>query len=152
MEIPDRTITNFEELWEAPATVTADDARIGITEIASKDWRIFVSQYEPATQRHAERFMKSHSYTVGVLNRELRLSFPLWIGEFRDERRDAAHKAAAFTNGLVWQARSLTSGKPNYTVLIIKPETAERWSYPSTYVDIKSVAHRFVSTIKEDQP
>lgn len=146
MKPVEQSIQTFEQLWDTPPSLSINESRDLIAEIPSYGWQIYPSTHVEEVESLALRFMKYHAYTPGVLLSKMAVSLPTAVGQY--ESRGKTHKFALFHNGLTWQARQ--ENTVVYTILAVDSETASRWSYPSSYLNIAALLQSMLSSIEEE--
>lgn len=148
MKPVEHSVHSFEQLWQTPPTLSINESKDLVSEITAYDWRVYSSLHASGVEGLAERFMKYHAQTPGILLSKLAVSVPMAIGQYKSN--DRTHKLALYDNGLTWQARRDNSTIA-YTVLAVDEQTASRWSYPDNYLDVKALLKTLLSNQRNDQ-
>lgn len=138
----EHSVHSLEALWNTEPSFTIAESRDLICELVTYDWLVYISLYTQNVESLSERFMKYHATTPGVILDTLTVGIPVGVGQYRDSGN--THKFALYNNGLVWQACRQDMSVA-YTVLAIDQQTADRWSYPASYINIKTMLQQLLT-------
>ena len=120
----------LHDLRQAVPSHGAKSSQAYFAEILQQNWRIYSVDWYALTPKLIERFMRSHSKTPGLGDRESLAPFPISILFWESPKKEPI-KVGVYSNGAVVLKNNAAD------TLLIDDKTAEIWNYPDEYEKIQ---------------